>query len=225
MPERSIHLDGTRVLHKSCRPRTSDWQLGFQSRGALTTSRANEHSACQLLRPERIFAIQTGPQTSFFLGLLRENLAAAVHAGLKINMMWTPQLAGILVFHIGRRLERIGGAPEPALHRGRFAFRNGHVAVSVSVRAMESVRASYNEILCLTILKCEAVAAMQNHLSDRVSWIKTHGGRSHCEEHCFGNAEARGGLDCFADGVDGPFFGIFFARVMVVAIARQGAVR
>ena len=33
MRERSIHLDGTRVLHKSCRPRTSDWQLGFQSRG------------------------------------------------------------------------------------------------------------------------------------------------------------------------------------------------
>ena len=31
MRERSIHLDGTRILHKSCR--TSDWQLGFQSRG------------------------------------------------------------------------------------------------------------------------------------------------------------------------------------------------
>src|SRR6202011_5999473 len=50
-------------------------------------------------------------------------------------MMRTPQLAGVLVFYIGRRLERIGGTPESALHPGSFAFRNGHVAVSILVRA------------------------------------------------------------------------------------------
>ena len=105
-------------------------------------------------------------------GLLGENLAAAVHAGLEIDMMRTPQFARILVFHIGWCLERIRGPPESALHPGGFAFRNGHVAVSIPVRAMElrrafaDLRAYYSEILCLTILKCEAAAAMRNLLSD-----------------------------------------------------------
>jgi hypothetical protein len=118
-----------------------------------------------------------GSCVSLFLGLLRENLAAAVHAGLEIDMMRTPQLAGILVFHIGWCLERIGGTPESALHPGGFAFRNGHVAVSKSARAMElrcavaDLRASYNEILCLTILECVAAAAMLNLISDGSSRI------------------------------------------------------
>jgi hypothetical protein len=110
-------------------------------------------------------------ETSFFLGLLGENLAAAVHPGLEIDMMRAPQLARILVFHVGRRLERIGRTPESALHPGGFAFGNGHVAVSISVRAMKlrrafaDLRASYNEIPCLTILECEAAAAGRNLLS------------------------------------------------------------
>jgi hypothetical protein len=33
-------------------------------------------------------------------------------------------------------------------------------------RAFADIRASYKEILCLTILKCEAAAAMRNVLSD-----------------------------------------------------------
>jgi hypothetical protein len=65
-------------------------------------------------------------RNSGFLVLRRQNLAAAVHAGLEIDMVRTTQLAGILVFHIGRGRERIGGAAEAALHRRGFSFRNGH---------------------------------------------------------------------------------------------------
>ena len=55
-----------------------------------------------------------------------EHLAALVHAGLQIDMVWAPQLAGILVLDIGRPLERIGGAPHAAPGGRCFSFRDSH---------------------------------------------------------------------------------------------------
>jgi len=73
-----------------------------------------------------------GPQLptssrSLFVGLFGQDLPAAVDSRLKIDMMRAPQLAGVLVFHIGRRFKRVRGAAEAPFHRGGFAFRNGHL--------------------------------------------------------------------------------------------------
>src|SRR5262249_41945672 len=57
-----------------------------------------------------------------------EDLPAAVHAGLEIDVVGPAQLARILVFHIGRPRQRIGGAAHPASRRRCFAFRDGHVS-------------------------------------------------------------------------------------------------
>src|SRR5215831_12700030 len=48
-----------------------------------------------------------GARSGLFLRL--EDLAAAVHAGLEIDVMRPAQLAGILVLDIGRLLQRIRG--------------------------------------------------------------------------------------------------------------------
>src|SRR5262249_10811584 len=66
--------------------------------------------------------------------LLRlEDLPAAVHAGLEIDVVGPAQLARILVFHIGRPRQRIGGAAHPASRRRRFAFRYGYAVLSWSL--------------------------------------------------------------------------------------------
>src|SRR5262245_12278135 len=65
--------------------------------------------------------------------LLRlEDLPAAVHAGLEIDVVGPAQLTRILVLDVGRRRQRIGGAAHPAPRRRCFAFRNGHVLLSWS---------------------------------------------------------------------------------------------
>ena len=51
-----------------------------------------------------------------------QNLAAAIHAGLQVDMVRTTQFAKVLVLDIGRRGERVGGASEPALHSRGFSF-------------------------------------------------------------------------------------------------------
>src|SRR5262249_30000908 len=60
------------------------------------------------------------------LGFRLEHLAAAVHAGLEIDMVRTAQLARVLVLDIGRLLERVGGAAHaPPRRRGLF-LRHSH---------------------------------------------------------------------------------------------------
>jgi hypothetical protein len=63
---------------------------------------------------------------SGFLGLDVEDLAAAIHAGLQIDVVGTAQFARILVFDIGGLCERVSRAAEAALHRRCLSFRNCH---------------------------------------------------------------------------------------------------
>src|SRR5436309_12826900 len=70
---------------------------------------------------------------SGLLGL--ENLLAAIHAGLEIDVMRTAQLARILVLDIGGGSDRIGGAAESAFHRRSLAFWNGHFGLRIWARA------------------------------------------------------------------------------------------
>ena len=68
------------------------------------------------------------PEERLFFGRFDlQHLTAAIHAGLQIDVMRTAQLAGILVFDIGRGFDGVGGATEPALHRRGFSFRNSHL--------------------------------------------------------------------------------------------------
>src|SRR5262249_57750001 len=69
-------------------------------------------------------------QSDFLLGL--EDLAAAIHAGLEIDVVRAAQFAGILVLDIGRRCERVGGAAHPAPRRRSLSFRDGHGSTPVS---------------------------------------------------------------------------------------------
>src|SRR5689334_9279088 len=60
------------------------------------------------------------------LGLDLEDLTAAVHAGLQVDVVRTAQFARVLVLDIGGTLERVGRAAH-ATARGRgFSLRNGH---------------------------------------------------------------------------------------------------
>lgn len=68
--------------------------------------------------------------------LVCQNLAAPIHTGLQIDMVRTAKLAGILVFDIGRCLERIGCAAHAALRAGHFTFGYGHFLLhSRAIRA------------------------------------------------------------------------------------------
>src|SRR2546430_7227536 len=64
------------------------------------------------------------------LGLRLEHLAAAVHAGLEIDVMRPAQLARILVLDIGRPRQGVGRAAHAAARRRCFSFRDGHGASS-----------------------------------------------------------------------------------------------
>ena len=55
------------------------------------------------------------------------------HAGLEVDVMRTAQLAQILVFDIGRRLEGVRRTAHAALRRGRFSFGYGHVLLRSAV--------------------------------------------------------------------------------------------
>src|SRR5438552_16452656 len=55
-----------------------------------------------------------------------ENLTAPIHAGLEIDVVRPPQFPGILVFDIGRVLQRIGRTAHSASGWRRLSFGNGH---------------------------------------------------------------------------------------------------
>ncbi len=69
--------------------------------------------------------------------LRRQNLTTTVHAGLQVDVVRTAKFAGILVFNVGRSLQRIGRTAHAALGRGSFSFRNSHLTYSnVSGKAL-----------------------------------------------------------------------------------------
>src|SRR5690606_34776819 len=55
-----------------------------------------------------------------------ENLAAAIHAGLEIDVVRTAKLAAVLVFDISRRLERVRRTAEATLARRRLPLGHCH---------------------------------------------------------------------------------------------------
>src|SRR5262249_15756276 len=55
-----------------------------------------------------------------------ENLPALVHAGFQVDVVGPAQFAGILVFNVGRLLQRIGRAAHPPLSRPGFSLGDGH---------------------------------------------------------------------------------------------------
>jgi hypothetical protein len=68
---------------------------------------------------------------SVALGL--DNLTAAIHAGLEIDMMRAAKLAAVFVFNICCALKRIGRTAEPALHRRRLPFGDCHLTTPFSM--------------------------------------------------------------------------------------------
>src|SRR4051812_29808171 len=73
----------------------------------------------------------TGGATSVRSGVLLglENLAALVHAGLQVEVVRTAQFARILVFGVGRLLERVGGTAHATPRWRGLSSRNGHIEV------------------------------------------------------------------------------------------------
>src|SRR5215204_2921454 len=69
---------------------------------------------------------QALPERSGLRGLHLEDLAAAVHAGLEVDMVRAAKLARILVLDIGRGFERVGRAAHAAARRRGLSSRNGH---------------------------------------------------------------------------------------------------
>ncbi|AHY55375.1 hypothetical protein BJS_04903 [Bradyrhizobium japonicum SEMIA 5079] len=57
---------------------------------------------------------------------LLQDLTALVHAGLEVEMVRTTELAGVLVFHIGRLLDGVCRAAHATTRRRGFSSRNGH---------------------------------------------------------------------------------------------------
>src|SRR3569623_1835421 len=75
------------------------------------------------------------------LGLLGlENLLAAIHAGLQVDMVRAAQFARILVLDIGRGGQGSGGTAEPALHQRGLALWNGHFGLHISTVSPNSRR-------------------------------------------------------------------------------------
>src|SRR4051794_20234318 len=64
--------------------------------------------------------------------LRRQNLTAAIHTGLQIDMVRTAQFAGVLVFNVGSSLERVSRAAHTALGRACFSLRYSHFNYSTS---------------------------------------------------------------------------------------------
>src|SRR5262245_52563765 len=69
------------------------------------------------------------------LALRLQYLTAAIHAGLKIDMVRTAQLTGILVLDIGRGLQRVGRTAHTTLRRRSFSFWNSHGITHSSVKS------------------------------------------------------------------------------------------
>src|SRR5262245_13773539 len=60
------------------------------------------------------------------LGLDLEDLPAAIHAGLQVDVVRAAQFARILVLDVGRLLQRVRRAAHAAPGRRGFSFRNSH---------------------------------------------------------------------------------------------------
>src|SRR5690606_13089669 len=73
-------------------------------------------------RPSKYQKKRISARSPFGLLLCREDLTAAIHAGLEIHVMRTAQLTRILVFDIGGVGDRVGRTAEAALHRRGLAF-------------------------------------------------------------------------------------------------------
>src|SRR5262245_57317844 len=77
-------------------------------------------------RAEALKARRKRAQLLLSLGFRLQNLAAAIYAGLGVEVVGSAQFAGILVFHVGGLLERIGGTTHAPARRRRLSFRHGH---------------------------------------------------------------------------------------------------
>ncbi|CDX58229.1 hypothetical protein MPL1032_230290 [Mesorhizobium plurifarium] len=77
-------------------------------------------------RPAKGRSFESLNRGSFSAFLRLQNLAAAIHAGLQVDVVRAAHFAGILVLDIGRGLEGVGRAAHAALRRRGFSFWNGH---------------------------------------------------------------------------------------------------
>src|SRR5215470_15587179 len=87
---------------------------------------------------EKIMLQEEVRPSNLRLGL--EHLPAAIHAGLEIDVMGPPQLAGVLVLDVSRRLQRVGRTPHAASRRRGFSFRDGHGQSPTKPRGTALVR-------------------------------------------------------------------------------------
>src|SRR4051812_49070046 len=63
--------------------------------------------------------------------LCLEDLPAAVHAGLEVDVVRAAEFAGVLVLDVRRGLDGVGGAPHAAPRGRGLSFRNGHGCLPV----------------------------------------------------------------------------------------------
>jgi hypothetical protein len=81
-------------------------------------------------KPAEEPAFKPSAEKSLCAFLRRQNLATTIHAGLQVDVVRTAQFAGILVFNVGRGLQRISRTAHAALGRRGFSFRNSHFMYS-----------------------------------------------------------------------------------------------
>src|SRR5690606_29118317 len=75
---------------------------------------------------------RAGPEPSKDLVFLRrQDLAAAVGAGLQVDVVRALQLARVFVLDIGVRAQGVVGAAHVATRGRYFALRNGHVRLNL----------------------------------------------------------------------------------------------
>jgi len=72
-----------------------------------------------------------------------EHLPAPIHAGLEIDVVRTAQLAGILVFNVGRPLERIGRTAHPTPGGRCFSFGTAMSILSAPMQAPDVRKRAY----------------------------------------------------------------------------------
>jgi hypothetical protein len=121
------HYDRLDHRHRRLIPLQAIACAGCGAGRGLKRKKAGETPASRVLGP-------TSPvrhRSVVVPGLDRQDLAAAIHAGLQIDVMGAAQLARILVLDIGRGGERIRRAAETALHRRGLSFRNCHVSTPI----------------------------------------------------------------------------------------------
>ena len=81
-------------------------------------------------RAEVRAAFKTFRRLEDLVFLLRDDLAALVHAGLQVDVVRPAQFARVLVFGVGVGPQGIVRTTHVAARRRYFALRNGHVRLS-----------------------------------------------------------------------------------------------